>query len=237
MKTAFFVISILIINLVLWIVLIFKFKKLFSTDKILSSTNEEVTKMIERLNKVTSRNIDLIEAKLKELKVVSAEADRHIAIAKKELEKQTQENQFQKIISEASVIANSSASEKREIPNSKRVANEYTRISDGFKSEESISLTEKGKMAASTQGELFGEEKFVESSVGTKFTMDNTGASVASIAKLAPNVTIVDDLVVPKKSVNQKIIELNNSGYPVEYIAKTLNITTSEVQFALDMDM
>ena len=66
---------------------------------------------------------------------------------------------------------------------------------------------------------------------------DRSTTSRASIAKLAPNVTIVDDLVVPKKSVNQKIIELNNSGYPVEYIAKTLNITTSEVQFALDMNM
>ena len=99
---AFFLI---VLNIVFWFVFLRKFKKLFSTDDILYSTRAEVTRMIEDINRITARDIDLIESKLKQLKAAAADADRHISVAKSELDKKAKSWELQKTISQASIIA------------------------------------------------------------------------------------------------------------------------------------
>ncbi|WP_191014703.1 hypothetical protein [Treponema zioleckii] len=80
---AFFIVTIFIVNISLWVVLIVKFKRLFSTDDIISSTRAELTKMLADVNRNTDRDLMLMEDKIKELKAVIAEADRHLSVAKK----------------------------------------------------------------------------------------------------------------------------------------------------------
>ena len=39
----------------------------------------------------------------------------------------------------------------------------------------------------------------------------------------------------PKKTINEQIKELSDRGYDIEMIARELGLTTTEVQFSLDM--
>ncbi len=230
-----------VLNFVFWLVFLKKFKSLFSYDSMIDSAKIEVSKIIQNLNRATAQNIDIIEGKIKELKAATAEADRHIHVAKTELEKQKQAQQLQNIISDASVIARNPSKQTNTNVSSKRAVSAYNRISDGLKSENSVEVTEKGENF-SRENSLFSDEKadssekIVDSSMGTRFTMDSNGVSVASIAKLGENVVVVDEPVKPKKNMNEKIKELYNMGYPEDYIAKTLNITTTEVRFAIEFD-
>ena len=70
-----------ILNIVLWIFFLSRYKSFFSTDEIIESTREELDRMIADVNRNAGRNIDIIEDRIKELKAVVAEADRHIALA------------------------------------------------------------------------------------------------------------------------------------------------------------
>ncbi|MFA6936664.1 MAG: hypothetical protein WCQ67_00370 [Treponema sp.] len=84
-----------LINILLWIILAIKFKKIFSTEEIIQKTRDELNKMLADVNRNADRNITLIDEKIKELKSVTAEADRHLKIAKLELEKNFIAEDFQ----------------------------------------------------------------------------------------------------------------------------------------------
>src|SRR5574344_1219368 len=84
-----------ILNVIMWIIFANKFKKLFSTDDIIQNTRNELNKMLADVNRNADRNITLIDEKIKELKSVTAEADRHLKIAKLELEKNFIAEDFQ----------------------------------------------------------------------------------------------------------------------------------------------
>ncbi|MBR4600057.1 MAG: hypothetical protein IKO39_08415, partial [Treponema sp.] len=52
-----------VLNISLWVALFLKFKKIFSTDDIISSTRDEMNSMIADINRNAGRNIELIEDK------------------------------------------------------------------------------------------------------------------------------------------------------------------------------
>ena len=213
---AFFLI---IVNIIFWLVFLRKFKKLFSTDDILASTRSEMNEMIADVNRITSRDIDLIESKLKLLKAVAAEADRHAAIIKSEVE--TAKNELnrnfnslnlQQTVSRASLIAGRQNFNSLSQPNTAGALKAYENISDGLKSTEVYSITKEGKRFLGTQqADLFdqGEETFINSPSGTKFTVNEEGTSVAAIPKIGPNVTFSDNPIKPKISLNEQIKNLS----------------------------
>ena len=227
---AFFLI---VLNIVFWFVFLRKFKKLFSTDDILYSTRAEVTRMIEDINRITARDIDLIESKLKQLKAAAADADRHISVAKSELDKKAKSWELQKTISQASIIAGNTNSRPSQTPRTES-------LTDSMRAQDVYSITHEGKLALhEQQGTLDFEEEEehpLVSKTGTKFMIDDQGSTVASIPKLGLNVTYTDNPVKPKKSSSQKVKELYEKGYSVDEIAKELSMTVTEVQFAIDMD-
>src|SRR5574344_3171092 len=81
-----------ILNVIMWIIFANKFKKLFSTDDIIAKTREELNHMIIDVNRNADRNITLIEEKIKELKSVTAEAERRLALERSEEEKRMKVN-------------------------------------------------------------------------------------------------------------------------------------------------
>lgn len=230
------------INVTGWLVFLRKFKRLFSTDNILRKTRQEVSLMIDDVNRTTARNLDLIEEKIKHLKAASADAERHIAVAKDELEKQVKINQLQSVLSSKK----SAFPEKKETENpaGEGRSQSYENLSDSLRASMAYEITSRGKRTvAEAQGELFSgqeaddkNEKFVKSPSGTKFMIDNEGAGVAVIPKIGGNIIFSDNPVTPKKTINQQIKELFDLGYDVEMTARELGLTTTEVQFARDMD-
>ena len=67
---------IIFFNILMWVVFFKKFNAFFSTDKIIEETNEKAKEIIKSINFNAGRSIDLIEDKIKQLKAVSAEAER-----------------------------------------------------------------------------------------------------------------------------------------------------------------
>ncbi len=222
---AFFLIA---LNIIFWIAFLKKFNKLFSTDDIISQARIEMTKMIEDVNRITSRNIDLIESKIKQLKAAAAEAERHISVVKSDFEKKVKLSEYESLLTK---------SFDSNLKNEKV----FEGISDGLNSTKAYSITSRGKDALSLeQGDLFSQDDkspYISSPTGTKFTIDREGNSFASIPTLGPNITYSDNPVKPKKTINQKIKELADKGYSVDLIASELNLTTSEVQFSLEMGL
>ena len=56
----FFIIALVLINLGLWIIFLFKFKDLFSTDKIIEKTRYEMEKLVKDIN----NNAEIMRSKL-----------------------------------------------------------------------------------------------------------------------------------------------------------------------------
>ncbi|WP_147635015.1 hypothetical protein [Treponema pectinovorum] len=231
------------INVVFWLIFLTKFRKLFSTDDIILSTKQDVAKILEDVNRVTSRDIDLIESKIKTLKAAVAEADRHMSVLKAEFEKDIKRAQYSSVLESNSKKTDSFNHQTSIETISKNISKNssfgHETLSDSLQSTRAYSITEEGeKQLSGGQGELFAEkeERYVTSSSGTKFTVDNVGASVASIPKIS-NIKFSDNPIKPKKNINEQIKELFQQGYSVELIARELNLTTTEVQFSLDMSL
>ena len=236
---AFFLI---VLNIILWMVFLKKFKNLFSTDDIISSTRLEVKRMIEDVNRATVKDMDIIESQIKQLKSIIAEADRHVAMARSELERQSKAYNLQTYTSsemkkKLDVVSQSEFQPRN--PASTAVS-AYSRISDGLKQDESYSITSEGSLYLNKESSQINEEtkeKVISSPSGTQFTVYEEGASVAKIPQLGPKVTFADNPVKPKKDINQQIRELDEKGYSQEEIATQLQLTITEVQFSLDMGL
>lgn len=236
---AFFLI---VLNIILWMVFLKKFKNLFSTDDIISSTRLEVKRMIEDVNRATVKDMDIIESQIKQLKSIIAEADRHVAMARSELERQSKAYNLQTYTSsemkkKLDVVSQSEFQPRN--PASTAVS-AYSRISDGLKQDESYSITSEGSLYLNKESSQINEEpkeKVISSLSGTQFTVYEEGASVAKIPQLGPKVTFADNPVKPKKDINQQIRELDEQGYSQEEIATQLQLTITEVQFSLDMGL
>lgn len=236
---AFFLI---VLNIILWMVFLKKFKNLFSTDDIISSTRLEVKRMIEDVNRATVKDMDIIESQIKQLKSIIAEADRHVAMARSELERQSKAYNLQTYTSsemkkKLDVVSQSEFQPRN--PASTAVS-AYSRISDGLKQDESYSITSEGSLYLNKESSQINEEskeKVISSPSGTQFTVYEEGASVAKIPQLGPKVTFADNPVKPKKDINQQIRELDEQGYSQEEIATQLQLTITEVQFSLDMGL
>lgn len=221
----FFAIALCIINLILWVVFLSKFKKLFTADDILASYRHELNELLGDVDRHSARSISLIENSVKELKALVAVADRHIAVAKAELERQEKTKAFQqKIAVKAPRVSKQ---------NMQRAANSYMR--NAASADESFAVTPFGKQQLAEQGDLFDDSKAAVDLPPTTFQMEADGASFGSVPLVTPEVTYADDPIQPKKDFALSVKELFMRGESVEEIARRLERSTTEVQFALDM--
>ncbi|MBQ3966984.1 MAG: hypothetical protein II684_09165 [Treponema sp.] len=69
----------IVINIVMWLVLLARFNtwfgKRFSTDSLIAQVREQINQLIMDMNRNTSRNVDLVEERIKSLKEMIAKAD------------------------------------------------------------------------------------------------------------------------------------------------------------------
>lgn len=234
-----------VLNIVLWFFFLLKFKRIFSTDDIVESTRAELNNMLADVNRNMGRNLDLVDGSLKELRAVVAEADRHIKLARTELERQQATAIYQEKLEK--VAGSHSAHESRLSPEQAAAKRYLGRksarqdIDSALQSEMSYSPTHEGnRQTRQGQRDLFSQAE--ESSDGilqnaeTTFTVENDGSSFASIPVIDPSVSYADVPIKPKKRFNELVKELYDKGYSIEDIARELDSSTTEVQFSIDMD-
>ena len=71
----FFVISVLTLNIILWIVLLVRFKKLFSTDNIIDKTQEKLNHLIKEIDTAADRDTYLAKETTKRIQSMIDEAE------------------------------------------------------------------------------------------------------------------------------------------------------------------
>lgn len=244
----------IVFNIIMWLVLVAKFNRWFgerfSTDSLVASVKEQINQLIKDMNRNTSRNIDLVDEQVQRLKEMIAKADRHLAVARSELEKQEQAKAFtqklQSVVSSRPAAETSSASEKEpqkknagRPSQTRHAADKYLRTAAMTSETEAYTVTEEGKRQVATQGDLFSvsDEPLAPFLEPNTFVVKQDGASYASVPVLEPSISYVDDPIVPKKDFSTRVRELYDRGSSVEQIATELGRSTTEVQFALDMGM
>lgn len=218
-----FVVTIGIINIILWIVFLVKFKKLFSTDEIIAETRTEMNNMIMDMNRNTERDINLIDDRTQKLKLVIAEADRHIALARAEEEKRASVHELHNAVNRAPAAE-------------RRAADTYKRASAAKpRAEAAYEVTDTGIRAAGVQKSLF-DENAKTSATQTEVVVQEDGTAYAEVPVITPKVFFSETPVTPKKDFNKQVTDLAAAGLTVEQIAKKLSCSLSEVQMVLDMN-
>ncbi len=219
-----FVVTVGIINIVLWIIFLAKFKKLFSTDDVISKTRSEMNNMIMDMNRNTERDINLIDDRTQKLKLVIAEADRHIALARAEEENRASAQELRTAVNRTPAV------ERRAVDTYKRAA-----VGEKPRPEASYEVTDTGIRAAGVQKSLFDETaKAVDTQA--KVVVQEDGAAYAEVPVITPKVFFSETPVTPKKDFTKQVTDLAATGLTVEQIAKELSCSLSEVQMVLDMN-
>ena len=217
----FIVVALCIVNLILWVVFLSKFKKLFTAEDVIGSYKQELNRLLSDIDRHTARDVATIESASKELKAMIADADRHIAVAKTELERQEKTKTFQ---SKLTAKAQSGAKQTM----AQRAAGSYLRTAS--QGNDAFSVTNAGRQQLAEQGTLFDDVPPQASSLPpTTFTVEQSGASYASVPVITPSVSFVDDPVHAKRAFGDRVKELSLRGESV------LECSTTEVQFVLDM--
>jgi len=247
---AVLIILLCVFNLVMWLVAIVRFRKIFSTDDIISETREQLDRMLMNINQNAERNITLIDERIRRLKEAEQEADKHIAILRGELENVGKSKVFQeriKSISSPAGMESVSVEEKKPRVRSRSVA---VSKSASVKAPKNQSATEEPLLKVRSPLASYEKESreqrmlggrtslqdemdmIVERAGKTDFNVESADAGV--LPNEFPKITNAAEMIKPKKSIKKQVHELSDQGYTIEEIAINLGISTTEVKLILE---
>lgn len=210
----------------MWIVFGVKFKKVFSTEKIIQRTRESLNGMLIEINRNAERNISLIDERISKLKSITAEADRHVLAMEKEMEKMRNTAVVKQYLDQT-------------IPTIKI----EDQVHEDAVAEKSFSSHKSGAMSYIKEQKSAQKHKTETAKVNADEPVYKPSAEFqkikeeekrAALEKKIPEFITSSNPVVPKKSVNFMIKELYDRGETPESIAISLGISVQEVNFSLE---
>ncbi len=222
-----------IICVVIMSIILFKFKKLFSTDSIIEKTRARMNQLISDINRNANTDIELLNESTRRIRSLLKDADEKMTAFNEatqrlremiaETEKLTNKNRTKKIFVNNSLYdetpLKSSYSEKQK-------KNQY--IKNYIDPDSSYEIKKDDG-----QGTLFDENDMILKDE-TKITPE--GAAYKEVPLIITKV--YDDNAISENlnnSFNDKVAKLFANGMTVEEIAAELKCSTSEVQFIIDM--
>lgn len=253
------------VNLLLWLVFLVRFKRLFSADDIMTKFRDGMENLLKDAERDTALNINVIDEKIRESKAIVAEAERKLAILRHELNSYEKSAALQAQINLTGAAALAS---EDELP--QRGATKRGRGKAALSAASKASSAPASKTASSSKGssraaraykqnELPGED---EAYALTGLFKENAQSSLFD----APQITVTQDgdaygkipvlktraedggrraaktavyasanPIKPKKSFASRVRELSELGKTVEEIASATEHSTTEVQLVLDM--
>ena len=257
---AVLIILLCVFNLVMWLLAIVRFKKMFSTDEIIEETRTQLDRMLMNINQNAERNITLIEDGIRRLKEAEQEADRHLAVLRGELENVGKSKVFKEKInsltpsrvSESSVEYPEITSEEEKRPRS-RSRSTVSSKSTGTKPAKSVKSkqeTQTPVLKVRSPLDSYEKERREQRMIGGRMSLQDemdliveragqTDFDVETDASPTfsgdfPTITNAAEMVSPKKSINKQVRELAEKGYTIEEIALNLGISTTEVKLGLE---
>lgn len=192
----------------MWLVFLYKFNSFFSTEKYIKETHDAINSMIRDANNNAGRNIELIEEKIRQVKAVTAEAERRVAMLRNELEMKKNSQDFQLQIQSVSSPKKSksanSFSSRNVVPKNE--------VRSSHSGGATISARYGADNTKNSQKSLFEEESREE-----KKPLFSVSASPLDL----------------KKDLKSQVKELSSMGLPVDEIAHRTGSSVQEVNLLL----
>lgn len=225
--------TVLVLNIIFWILVLKKIKKEFSDDGVLPEIRQEIDKLITEINRETDHDITLIEAKCNEIRSLIDTAEKKIMLYTNTL---VQKENEQKVLSQiyeynsknqnfpAKKAAKAYSSNKK---NSATNTNYLPLFAEnaGTKDIEDLKNNEKIFKSAGKS-----EAEYNNITNGSLLFTENTSNSI-------PKVSEAKEKIIPKVDLSQQIIQLANKGFSSDLIASKLNISISQVETTMDIFM
>ena len=226
-----------IISVLIMIIILFKFKKLFSTDSIIEKTRDRMNKLIADINRNANNDIELLNESTRRIRVLLKDADEKMQSFNEaterlremiaETEKLSKKSKIKRIAESAIYSDAQKKSVQEKSKQKKNVPHEKTFIDPNS----SYEVTNNESLGA-----LFDENDLVLKDE-TKVTAE--GAAYKEVPLTITKV--YDDNVAlnanSDNSLGTKVSRMYANGMTVEENALELDCSTTEVQFIIDMGL
>ena len=235
---AYIAIFLSLVSIILMVIILIRFKKLFSTDSIIDKTKAQMNRVIMDVNYNAKRDLELLNESSRRLRSLLEDAD-------KKMEEFSEAAQLlRNLLAEAEkadgsnsgkivyVEAQTTVEPKKEVSKSKPKQNPYIDPNAAYR-------VRNIPPAAGTQQSLFDEvenEEDQKSILKDETLVTPEGAAYKEVPLIITKV--YDDKVTNQKSnrsLKENVERLFNQGMQIDDIATELSCSTSEVQFIIDM--
>ena len=225
-----------IVSVLIMIIILFKFKKLFSTDSIIEKTRDRMNKLIADINRNANNDIELLNESTRRIRVLLKDADEKMQSFNEATER------LREMIAETEKVSKKSKAKKiaespiySEIP--KKNVQDKTKLKNHPYEKNFIDPNSSYEVTNNESlGSLFDENDLVLKDE-TKVTAE--GAAYKEVQLIITKV--YDDNVAlnanSDNSLGPQVSRMYANGMTVEEIALELDCSTSEVQFIIDMGL
>ena len=225
-----------IVSVLIMIIILFKFKKLFSTDSIIEKTRDRMNKLIADINRNANNDIELLNESTRRIRVLLKDADEKMQSFNEATER------LREMIAETEKVSKKSKAKKiaespiySEIP--KKNVQDKTKLKNHPYEKNFIDPNSSYEVTNNESlGSLFDESDLILKDE-TKVTAE--GAAYKEVPLIITKV-YDDNVALNAKSDNSlgtKVSRMHANGMTVEEIALELDCSTSEVQFIIDMGL
>ena len=241
------------LSIILLIIVLVKFAKLFSTDSIIEKTKKQMNKIILDINKNANMDIDLINEATRRTRTLIKDADdkmEEFREASKLLRDMiaTIETQNFQATNKIPIYKNSLIDEIKPIGQMKSYkedSNSFEKEASGGTGTAPVGKSNSIKAKAYERGQqqsLFDDDnnknkEKSQTKIGN-FVADDESMSKIGSGGVIPNIVtniIPPSNFTPKKKLDDKVKELISLGLDAEAISAELSCPISEVQFIIDM--
>ncbi len=219
------------ISIILMVIILIKFKKIFSTDKIIEKTKNQMNRVIIDVNSNANRDIQLINEATKRTRALLNDADR-----KMDQFRQAGQLLDNKLIQVEKSYNNVSS-------RSVIIENDYKTKSNGYnrkqdkKSNPYINPNDSYEIKKNPNQQSLFDEDNEDSLLSDVTKVTHEGAAYKEVPLIITK--IYDDQANEKKKSNKplddKVEKLFRQGMNVDDIAAELSCSIAEVQFIIDM--
>lgn len=225
-----------IVSVLIMIIILFKFKKLFSTDSIIEKTRDRMNKLIADINRNANNDIELLNESTRRIRVLLKDADEKMQSFNEATER------LREMIAETEKVSKKSKAKKiaespiySGIP--KKNVQDKTKLKNHPYEKNFIDPNSSYEVKNNESlGSLFDESDLILKDE-TKVTAE--GAAYKEVPLIITKV--YDDNVAlnanSDNSLGTKVSRMYANGMTVEEIALELDCSTSEVQFIIDMGL
>ncbi len=213
-------ICLILFNLIMWIIFALKFKRIFSIDDV----RNEIRELTNSMYKACGKNLDIVEDKIRQLKSVTAEAERKIALYKEQLSA-AKGIAFQNVIdAENQKFRDKNARSARKSLKTEDYSEFFQ--DELFSSEPDTDIDVPVSYVAGSYKRNAVQKKAVERREETL---------VKKIPVIPTQFYLSENPIKIKKSFREQVAELHSKGFTDEEIATELKRSVQEVKFSLEV--